>query len=145
MKTLQDEGIDVWVRPETTGKPTQFGDLDELTRISEEVENVLPCIDFAHLYARSIGEQNTTEHFRQQLAMYEKRLGKTGLNNMHIHVAGMNYGPKGERNHLNLKDKDNKFNYKDLLKVWKEFKIKGAVTCESPNIEKDAVMLQKLY
>jgi len=31
------------------------------------------------------------------------------------------------------------------MKTWKEFKIKGVVTSESPNIEDDASMLQKLY
>ena len=142
-KKLDDEGIKIWLRPETTGKGTQWGDLIETLKVSEEVEGILPCVDFAHLHARSIGKYNTYDEFRWQLEQIEKYTGREGLNNMHIHLAGINYGDKGERNHLNLKDSDK--NYKDLLKVWKEFKIKGAVTCESPNIEKDALMLQKYY
>ena len=62
---------------------------------------------------------------------------------MHIHLSGINYGDKGEKNHLILQESD--LNYKDLLKVWKEFKIKGCVVCESPNIEDDALLLQKTW
>lgn len=140
---LKDEGKTLWLRPETTGKPTQWGDLKECIRLSQELEHVLPCIDFAHLHARTNGHENTLEEFRAQLALLEKELGREALDNMHIQVAGINYSEKGERNHLNLADSD--FNYKDLLKVWKEFKIKGVVIAESPNIERDAMMLQKMW
>ena len=30
---LKNEGIDIWVRPETTGKPTQFGDMNEILKL----------------------------------------------------------------------------------------------------------------
>ena len=62
---------------------------------------------------------------------------------MHIHLSGIHYGEKGERNHLILEESD--MNYKDLLKVWKEFKIKGVVVSESPNIEEDALLLRKFW
>ncbi|MBI4140687.1 TIM barrel protein [Candidatus Woesearchaeota archaeon] len=140
MTTLKKEGIEIWVRPETTGRPTAFGDVYELIKLSSEIEHVLPCIDFSHLHARSCGKFNTTEEFNAVLIAVEKQLGKEALNNMHIHLAGINYGDKGELNHLNLKQSD--MNYKDLVKAWKDFKIKGVVISESPNIEKDAQLLQ---
>jgi deoxyribonuclease IV len=143
IKKLKDESNPIWVRPETTGKATQWGDLKEITKLSEEVEQVLPCIDFSHLHARTGGKNNTTEEFREMLTHVEKKLGKLALNNMHIHLSGINYSEKGERNHLTLKESD--MNYKDLLKVWKEFKIKGNVVCESPNLEQDALLLKKFY
>lgn len=144
LKTLNDKGItELWIRPETTGKPTQWGDLKECIRLSQDVEQVLPCVDFAHLHARTNGKENTLEEFRAQLALLEKELGRDALDNMHIQVAGINYSEKGERNHLNLVDSD--FNYNDLLKAWKEYKIKGVVIAESPNIEGDALLLQKVW
>ena len=103
----------------------------------------MPCIDFSHLHARSIGKNNTYEEFKQNLVDVEKGLGKEALNKMHIHLAGIEYGPKGERHHLELDQSD--MNYQDLLKVFKEFKIKGTVISESPNIEQDALLLQKSY
>ena len=54
-RTLKDENIEIWVRPELTGKPTQWGSLEELIAISNDVEMVLPCIDFSHMHARLNG------------------------------------------------------------------------------------------
>lgn len=143
VKTLRDEGNDVWIRPETTGKPTQFGDIDELLKLSSELEQVMPCVDFSHLHARSNGDYNTYEEFAEVLRKIEKHLGKEGLRNMHIHVSGIAYGEKGEKHHLVLKESD--MNYKGLLKALKDYKVAGVVVCESPNIEEDALLLQKTY
>jgi deoxyribonuclease IV len=142
-ESLEEQGNKIWLRPETTGKATQFGDLKEIIALSNENEQVLPCVDFAHMHARTGGKNNTTEEFRAMLTMLEKELGRRALDNMHIHMSGIEYTAKGERNHLFLDDSD--FNYKDLLKVWKEFKIKGVVICESPNIEVDALIMKKYY
>tara|TARA_Y100000310_G_scaffold345665_1_gene467972 strand:+ start:28107 stop:28931 length:825 start_codon:yes stop_codon:yes gene_type:complete len=143
VKTLKDENNKIWIRPEISGKISQFGDLKEIINLSKDIEQIQPCIDFAHLYARSIGKNNTLEEFRSILGEIEKNLGKKALQNMHIHIAGIEYGDKGEKHHLILKE--SKFNYKDLIKTFKEFKIKGVVICESPNIEKDALLLKKEY
>ena len=142
-KQLQDEGNKIWLRAETTGKNTQFGNLKETLRLSQEIDGVMPCIDFAHLHARDNGKWNTSEEFSSILTDVEKHLGKEGLENMHIHIAGIEYSEKGERRHLELKKSD--MNYKDLVKAWKDFKIKGVVVSESPNIEKDALLLKSLY
>lgn len=143
VKTLQDESVKIWVRPETTGKPSQFAGLKEILQLSQEIDMVLPCIDFAHMHARTGGKNNTYEEFCEMLSSVEKTLGKEALTNMHIHMAGINYTEKGERNHLNLKESD--FRYEELIRAWHEYKIKGVVICESPNIEKDALLLQKEY
>jgi len=143
IRTLKNEGIKLWVRPETTGKGTQFGDIDELVKLSTELDQVMPCVDFAHLHARSNGKINTYKEFCNVLDKVEKGLGKEGLNNMHIHMSGIEYGPKGERNHLVLKESD--MNYKDLIKALKDYKCKGVVISESPNIEQDAILMKKVY
>ncbi len=62
---------------------------------------------------------------------------------MHIHVSGIAYGEKGEKNHLMLDESDLK--YKELCKAWKDFKVDGVVICESPIMEKDALLLQKTW
>ena len=143
VKKLRDDGIDVWIRPETGGKTNQFGSLEELIKISQDVEGVLPCIDFAHHYSRSLGKVNTYEDFYFILESLEKELGRQALDNMHCHTEGIHFGDTGERYHMNLED--SKINFQDLVKTWKEFKIKGVIICESPNIEKDALLLKNLY
>lgn len=141
-KKLKDKGYDIWIRPETTGRRAQFGTLEEILKLSQEIENVMPCIDFSHLHARTKAN-NTHEEFNDLLGMVEKALGREGLNNMHIHLSGINYGDKGEKNHLNLRESD--MNYADLLNVFKAFKIKGVIIGESPNVEVDALFLKKEF
>ncbi|MCQ6962533.1 TIM barrel protein [Methanolobus chelungpuianus] len=140
---LEDKSIPVVLRPETTGKPTQFGSLSETLRLSSEIEGVLPCIDFAHLHARSNGNENSYEEFSDILATVEETLGREGLCDMHMHVSGIEYGEKGERNHLNLRESD--LAYAELMKALKEFRARGLLICESPDNEGDALLLQRTY
>lgn len=140
---MEQENFKIWIRPETTGKATQWGDLDEIIKLSNEFEYVLPCIDFSHLHARTAGEYNTYDEFSYILDSIGNKIGHYALENFHGHLAGIEYTAKGERQHLNLKDSD--MNYVDLLKVLKEFDVKGALVCESPNIEGDAILLKETY
>lgn len=143
LDVLENENIDVWIRPETTGKATQWGDLDEIIRLSKEFEQVLPCVDFSHLHARSAGEYNTYDEFSKILEKTGTEIGEYALENFHGHLAGIEYTAKGEKQHLNLENSD--MNYKDLMKAMKEFNVKGALVCESPNIEDDCKLLKDYY
>ena len=133
----------IWIRPETTGKATQWGDLEEIIRLSKEFETVLPCVDFSHLHARYNGISNTYDEFLKIFETIGNELGQIALDNFHAHIAGIDYGEKGEKKHLNLEESD--MNYKDLLRAFKEFNIKGAIVCESPNIEDDAKLMKEYY
>lgn len=141
--TLKVEDHKIWVRPEIGGKITSWGSLEEIIKVSQEIEGILPCIDWAHLHARSLGKNNSYPEFREILETIEKGLGKEALQNMHCHVEGIEIGKTGERYHKNLEDSD--LNYSALLKAWKDFKMKGVVISESPNIEEDALLLKKIY
>ncbi len=143
LDVLENENINVWIRPETTGKATQWGDLDEIIRLSKEFEQVLPCVDFSHLHARSAGEYNTYDEFSKILEKMGTEIGQYALENFHGHLAGIEYTAKGEKQHLNLENSD--MNYKDLIKAMKEFGVKGALVCESPNIEDDCKLLKDYY
>ena len=124
------------------GKKSQFGDLNEILKLCNEIEQVMPCIDYAHMHARD-GKNNSHEEFKEILASVEKELGKEALKDMHIQIAGVNYSDKGELNHLTLEDSD--LRYDEIVRSWKEFKIGGVVISESPNIEGDALMLKGIY
>lgn len=140
---LEMSNNDIWVRPETTGKGTQWGDLDEVIKLSNDFEQVLPCIDFSHLHARSIGLFNTYDEFCRIFERIGTEIGDYALENFHAHAAGIEYGDKGERKHLIFEESD--MNYKDLLKAFKKFDVKGVLVCESPNIEGDAQLLKAYY
>jgi deoxyribonuclease-4 len=138
---MNSEGLSIVLRIETMGRISQFGTLDEVLAITE-VAGILPCIDFSHLHAIS-GKNNSHGEFSKILSSIENKLGREGLNNMHIHVSGIEYSPKGEKRHLELEKSD--FNFKELTVAFSEFNIRGTVICESPNLEVDALKLKKEY
>jgi len=143
VETLKGDGVEIWVRPETAGALSEFGSLEEVVRLSEELDMVLPVVDFAHIYARSRGEYNSYEAFASILDVIEAHLGREALTNMHMHVSGIEYGEKGERRHLNLAE--SKLRFRELLKALKDYGVRGVLICESPNLEEDAMLLRDEY
>jgi deoxyribonuclease-4 len=141
---LADEGVSgVTIKPELTGKATQFGELAELIRLSRELDGVQPCIDFAHAHARSGGAFNTYDEFAGMLQQMRDGLGQSALGQMHIHVSGIVYSDKGERHHVPLEESD--LRWRELLQALKDFRVKGIVVCESPNLEEDALLMQRYW
>ena len=142
MAQLKEEGNSVWIRPEVMGKGSQFGTIEEILDLSAEIEGVAPTIDFAHWHART-GQANSYDEFVAILKQIEVKLGRTALDNMHMHVSGIDYGPKGERKHLILAESD--FRYTELLRALRDCEAGGLLICESPNLEEDALLLQQTY
>lgn len=127
---------------ETMGKPTQFGTLEEVLKISKEFD-LYPTVDPAHMHARTNGLINTTKEWNEMFDLYQKYLGKKSLKHVHMHFSGIAYGPKGEKHHLPLEESDAR--WRDFLKVLKDREIGGTVVCESPLLEKDTLLMQKVF
>jgi deoxyribonuclease-4 len=142
MTTLRKENNPIVVRPEVMGKPSQFGTIEEIIRLCQELEGVSICMDFAHWHARS-GQANSYDEFSSILEQIREGLGEESLKNMHIHISGIAYSQKGERKHLDLPDSD--LNYIALLRALKDYGVEGLVICESPSLEEDARLLQETY
>lgn len=140
---LNDEGIQIDLRPETTGSPTQFGTVPEIVKLAQDIPGIYPCVDWSHLHARSNGMYNTYDEFAEVLELIQNEIGKEALNKMHMHLSGIDYGPKGEKKHLELPDSD--MNYKSVLQALIDFDVGGWLICESPNLEEDALLLQRTY
>jgi deoxyribonuclease IV len=134
--------IEIELRPELTGKTSQFGSLEELISLSKSVTSCKPCMDFSHLYART-GSVNDYKGFCETLETLKNELGKNALNEMHIHISGISSNSKGDLKHLNLEK--SKFNWKELMKALKDMDCRGYVVCNSPNLEVDASMLKQYY
>ena len=140
---LRDEGLCVCLRPETAGKRSQFGALEEILRLSAETDGVSPCVDFGHLYARTLGAVNGYSEFQAVLDRIARFLGEPALQDMHIHLQGMAHTQAGERRHLNLAASD--LRYGELLHALIDRGVSGTVICESPNLEEDALLLKRTY
>ena len=141
LKKLPYEGVDY--RLETTGKGTQFGNLQELVDICKVVPSCKLCIDFSHIHARGIGALKEYKDFAEILEYIKDNLGNEALEDLHIHMSGIHYTDKGERNHLPFLESD--FNFIECLRALKDYKVKGCIICESPLLEKDALLLKETY
>ncbi|HLO16481.1 MAG TPA: TIM barrel protein, partial [Anaerolineales bacterium] len=109
---LRKAGNPVTLRPETMGKSAMLGSFEDTLEMSKAIEGVEPCLDFAHLHARpGDGTMNTYDEWYALLKAYQKALGKKALKRLHIHLSGIEYGPKGEKNHLPVAESDLKLNF----------------------------------
>ncbi len=142
-KTINAEKLPIKMRPELTGRDSAWGSLEELLEMSREIPAIEPCIDWAHLYARTLGRFNNRDEFRAVVRDYISVLGDESLNDMHMHVTGIAYTPKGEKHHEELRQ--SRFNYKDLLRTFREFDMKGVCVAETPALEEDTLLLKRSY
>jgi len=131
---LRGKGINVLLGLETTGKVSQFGSLDECVRIVKEVKGCGVCVDWAHIYARNFGKIDFGEVIDKVLTLKNKHI--------HSHFSGINYGMKGERNHLTLDSNQPK--YDGLVKEINSRKLDITLISESPNLEEDALKLKEM-
>ena len=144
MDELRKAKNPVNLRPETMGKSAMLGSLEDTLEMSKAIKGVLPCIDFAHLHARpGDGTMNSVKEWSGILEAYQAALGKDALKHLHIHLSGIEYGPKGEKNHLALAESDLKLN--ELFKALKDFGCGGRILCESPIMETDSLNMKKAW
>lgn len=139
---LKSDRTPVILRPETMGKRSQFGSLEEILFLCREVDGLLPCMDFSHIHARE-GKVNSYHEFYRILKKTEKKLGCDSIKKIHIHISGVQYNKKGEMKHLNLTESD--FHFDDWIQTLKDYGVEGKVICESPSLEQEALMLKNLY
>ena len=144
MDELRKAGNPVTIRPETMGKSAMLGSVTDTLEMAKSIKGVEPCLDFAHLHARpGDGTMNTYKEWCALLEAYQKAVGKAALKRLHIHLSGIEYGPKGEKNHLKLAEAD--LDLKALFKALNEFGCAGRILCESPIMEEDALNMKKAW
>lgn len=143
LSILKSERSPVRLRIETMGKASQFGSLDEVLTLCQELPELAPCLDFSHLFARDNGKANSYLDFLRVLRKVEKRLGHEALKDIHIHLSGIEYNQKGEVRHLNLPETG--YRYDEWIQAVRDLRLEGVVICESPAREDDARMLKGLY
>lgn len=140
---LRAAGNPVILRPETSGKAAMLGSLEDVLEMAK-IPGVAPCLDFAHLHARlGDGSMNTYEEWMDALRIYRAALGDEARRHLHIHLSGIDYGPKGEKNHLVMEEAD--LNFRDLMRALRDSGAGGRILCESPILEEDALQFKALW
>ncbi len=91
--------------PETMGKINQLGDLDEVLELCGLDERLIPCVDFGHLYARSLGREDGEEAMARILDKMAAALGQERASRFHSHFSHIEFTPKGgEKCHRTFED-----------------------------------------
>ena len=134
--------------PETMGKINQLGDLDEVLELCTLDERLVPCIDFGHLYARSLGADDGPEALSKMLDRVEEVLGPDRARIFHSHFSHIEFTPRGgEKCHRTFED-DGGYG-PDWASLASEIARRGwspTVICESAGTQaEDASAMKRIY
>jgi deoxyribonuclease-4 len=119
---------------ETSGRRSQFGTLDDIIKITSEVEGTAPVIDFGHIHARGNGSLKSKSDFEEVLDRFD-------FDELHIHFSGVEYGKGNERKHIPVDDEPS---FEHLAEVLMEREYDATVICESPLLEVDALKMKEI-
>lgn len=125
--------------PETTGKKSQFGSLEELIHICQTFDNFAPTVDFAHMHARSGGTIKSKEDY---LKIFDKIEDVIGLSTLHSHFTKIEYSDAGERRHHVLADEKYGPPLIPLLQLISENGYNITLICETPLLDMDAIWMR---
>lgn len=146
-KMLDEKGLsDIIICPETMGKINQLGTLSEVIKLCGTDKRFLPCVDFGHLNARTLGGIKTKEDYSKILDEIERELGHDRLKNFHVHFSKIMYTAGGEKSHLTFEDAQYGPDYQPLMELFRERDLQPSIICESAGTQaEDAAQMKKYY
>ena len=146
-KLLDEEKLGhVRICPETMGKHGQLGDLDEVLALCAVDERFLPCIDFGHLNARTLGGVNSYEQMAAVLDAVANALGEERARTFHSHFSKIEYSAKGEVRHLTFDDEVYGPEFAPLARLLRERSLAPTIICESRGRQiDDALAMMRMY
>ncbi|MDY3993736.1 MAG: TIM barrel protein [Evtepia sp.] len=147
-RRCDDEGYgDILLCPETMGKINQLGDLEEVLALSVVTHGLLPCVDFGHLYARSLGALEGQEATARMLDRMAEVLGEEKARCFHSHFSMIEFTPKGgEARHLTFDQTDFGPDYRPLCRELARRGWSPTIICESAGTQDiDALTMKAEY
>jgi len=146
-RTLDESGLShIHICPETMGKINQLGTLEEVMELCTVDERFIPCIDFGHLNARTLGGLTTDDAIRQVFETLENRLGVERMRSFHSHFSKIQYTTGGEKCHLTFADTQYGPDFDPVAKLVAEKKCEPVFICESAGTQaEDAAAMRDIY
>lgn len=145
----QDQGFGhITLCPETMGKINQLGDLDEVLRLCQVHESLIPCVDFGHLYARSLGKDEGAEAVERMLSRMESELGADRASRFHSHFSHIEFTPNGGEKCHRTFDDDGGYGpaWEPLAQAVAERGWSPTFICESAGTQaEDALTMKRIY
>ena len=126
-RIIKEKKWTVRLCPEITGKPSQFGSIEEIKRLMKDTRCAI-TVDFSHLFARQQGKIDYAEVLRKL------------PNKFHAHFSGIEFGEKGERKHVVTQKKF----FEPLAQELVKRKLDITLINESPQPYKDAAMMKRV-
>lgn len=143
LEKVESEGIKNYTfAPETTGKKSQLGSLDEIIDICQTFDNFAPTVDFAHMHARSGGTIKSKDDYAK---IFDKIENELGTKTLHSHFTKIEYTDKGERRHHVLEDENYGPPLNPLLELVSENGFNVTFICETPLLDVDSREMKKEY
>lgn len=137
---------DVRLCIETMGKINQLGNLEEVMELCQVDDSFLPCIDFGHLNARTLGGLKTKADFEEIFDAIENKLGNERLKVFHSHFSKIEYTKGGEKKHLTYEDAVYGPDFDFVAEIMAERDIGATIICESAGTQaEDALIMKKIY
>lgn len=137
---------DLILCPETMGKINQLGDLEEVLLLCSIDERLVPCIDFGHLYARSLGELDGYEKTAALFDKMEDALGFARTAVFHSHFSKIEFSKGGEKRHLTFGQSDYGPDFRPIAKLVTERCYTPVFICESAGTQSiDALEMKRTY
>lgn len=137
---------DVRLCIETMGKINQLGNLDEVMELCRVDDSYLPCIDFGHLNARTLGGLKEKADFEEIFDTIENKLGNERLKVFHSHFSKIEYTKGGEKKHLTYEDNVYGPDFDFVAEIMAERDIGATIICESCGTQaEDALIMKKIY
>lgn len=145
----EDQGFGhITLCPETMGKINQLGDLDEVLRLCQVHESLIPCVDFGHLYARSLGKDEGAEAVERMLSRMESELGTDRASRFHSHFSHIEFTPNGGEKCHRTFDDDGGYGpaWEPLAQAVAERGWSPTFICESAGTQaEDALTMKRIY
>ncbi len=136
----------VFLCPETMGKYSQIGTVDEIYEICKLSDCLIPTLDFGHINCIMQGALKTKDDFKAILQKGIDTIGFEKMKDVHIHFSKIMYGAKGEIKHLTFDDTEFGPEPKPFLEAVYELKLEPVVITESSGTQaKDASIMHAIY
>jgi deoxyribonuclease IV len=139
---IKSLGLKVKLGPETMGRKSQVGTLEEIITINQEVEGTQLVIDWGHLHALHQGTLKKVEDFRAIAEKVEEKLGTQTLRSMHCHFSKIEFSSQGEKRHHTLDEEKYGPEFRMLAEVIVDFGLHPTIICETPILDVDARKMQ---
>ena len=147
LAAMDEEGLGhVHLCPETMGKINQLGTLDEVLSLCCLDERLIPCIDFGHLNARTLGGIAQKSDYEAILLAVGERLGEGRMKGFHAHFSKIQYTEKGgEKAHLTFADTVYGPAYEPLMELICQYGCSPTFICESAGTQAEDARTMKDY